>query len=140
MHLDSAGGDYFGMWRRVVFVPDAKVIVLLPPGDDRLVLYKFDADAALEQSGFDYLLVSSRPPKQVKAGTTFNYPIKVKSRQGGVKYSLDSGPMGMEVSAEGVVKWSVPNDVPAGNQEVILTVRDKSGQEVFHTFTIRVVK
>ena len=34
--------------------------------------------------------------------------------------------------------WDVPAD--AVDQDVILTIRDKSGQDVFHTFTIKVVK
>jgi hypothetical protein len=104
------------------------------------VLFKFDPEEALEKSGLDYLLVSSHPPRAVKAGTTFSYPIVVKSKQGGVTFTLDSGPKGMAVSAAGVVTWDVPPDAAAGEQEVILTVRDKSGQDVFHTFSVRVEK
>lgn len=140
LHFDSAGFDSYAMWSRVVFVPDAKFIALLPRGNDQVVLYKFDADAALVSSGLDYLIVTSTAPREVRAGATFTYSIKARSKQGGVTYKLDSGPKGMTVSIDGVVTWNVSGDSPIGDQDVILTVRDKVGQEVFHTFTIKVVK
>jgi hypothetical protein len=46
----------------------------------------------------------------------------------------------MKVSADGVVTWAVPAEALVGHQEVILTARDKTGQEVFHTFTLKVAK
>jgi S1-C subfamily serine protease len=140
LRFDSAGGDTYNLWRKVFFIPDANVIVVLPSSNDRVWLYKFDADAALEKSGQDYLLITSAAPREVKAGATFSYPIKVKSKQGGVTFQLDSGPKGMSVSADGALTWAVSAEAPPGDQEVILTVRDKAGEEVFHTFTLKVVK
>jgi len=116
------------------------VIAVLPSGNDRVVLHKFDPDAALEKSDLDYLLVTSRPPREVKAGETLSYPILVKSKKGGVAFNLDLGPKGMAVSAAGVLTWTVPVGTPAGNEEVILTVRDKAGQEIFHNFAVKIVK
>jgi hypothetical protein len=130
--FDGWDRDAWGPWKRVYFVPQAKFIAVLPAGNDRVVLHRFDAEAALEKSGLNYLLVTSQPPAEVKAGTTLTYKIEVK-------FALDSGPTGMAVSADGTLTWSVPADA-AGDQEVILTVRDKSGQEAFHTFTLKVVK
>ena len=60
--------------------------------------------------------------------------------RGGVTFTHDSGPKGMSVPAEGVVTCAVPADFPAGERDVILTVRDKSGREVFHTFAVRAVR
>jgi S1-C subfamily serine protease len=141
-HGLSFGGDRerFGPWKQVYFIPDAKVIAVLPVSNDQVVLHKFDADAALEKSGLEYLIITSQPPREVKAGATFTYPIKVKSKNAKVSYQLDSGPKGMTVSEAGVVTWAVPADAPAGAQDVILTVRDGSNQEVFHTFTLRIVR
>jgi hypothetical protein len=113
---------------------------VLPQSNDRVVLHKFDVNAALEQSGIDYLLVTSRAPREVVRGTTFRYLVAVKSKRGGVTFKLDSAPKGMTVSGEGVVGWPVPADAPEGSQEVILTIRDGGGQEIFHTFTVRVAK
>ena len=76
----------------------------------------------------------------MKAGATLRYPITVKAKSAKVEFKLDSGPKGMLVSAIGEVTWAVPADAPAGEQDVILTVKDGTGQELFHTFTLRVVK
>lgn len=138
--VDQFGRDHYAMWKRVFFVPDAKVIAVLPSSNDQVVLYKVDPDAELEKSGQDYLLVTSQPPSDVKAGATLTYAVQVKAKDKKLGYTLDSGPKGMTVSAEGVVTWAVPADTPAGEQAVILTVRDGKGQEVFHTFKVRVVK
>lgn len=137
--FDHWSRDPWGPYRRVFFVPDAKVIAVLPVSNDRVVLHRFDVDAALESSGLDYLLVTSVAPREVKAGSALTYPVKVKSKHGGVRFRLDSGPKGMAVSEAGVVTWAVPADA-TGDHNVILTVRDKSGQEVFHTFAVRVAK
>jgi hypothetical protein len=140
LRFDGWDRDAFGPWRRVYLIPEAKAIAVLPPSNDQVVLHKFDAEAALDKSEEDYLFVNSRPPREVKAGTTFTYPIKAKSKKGGMTYKVDSGPKEMTVSAEGVVTWAVPAELPASDQDVILTVRDRAGQEVFHSFTLRVVK
>ena len=138
--FDGWDRDPYGPWRRVFFIPEAKVIAVLPNGNDRVVLHKFDIDDALNKSGIDYLFVTSQPPLSAKAGTTYTYPLVVKSNQGGLTFArLDSGPKGMTVSPTGVVTWAVPADV-TGDQEVILLVKDKSGQEAFHNFTVRVAK
>ncbi len=133
-------GGPIGSWRRVYFVPDAKVIAVLPASNDQVVLHKFDADAALEKSGANYLLVTSQPPKEAKPGSAFAYPVKVKAKDKRVAFQLDSGPKGMAVSADGVVTWAVPADAAPGDHDAILTVRDGTGQEVFHTFAVKVVK
>jgi hypothetical protein len=140
LSFDGWDRELDGPWRNVFFVPDAKVIAVLPGSHDQVVLHKFDPEAALEKSGLDYLIVTSRPPRDVKAGSSLTYSIQVKSKQGGVTFKLDLGPKGMEVSPTGVVTWSVPAGKAVGNEEVILTVRDKAGQEVFHTFSVKVVK
>jgi hypothetical protein len=138
--FDGWDREPFGPWKRVFFVPDAKVIAVLPPTNDQVVLYRVDPDAELEKSGQEYLFVTSQPPTAVTAGATLTYAIRVKGKGKKFTYALDSGPKGMAVSAEGVVTWAVPADAPAGEQAVILTVRDGMGQEVFHTFKVRVVR
>ncbi|MDY3552419.1 serine protease [Gemmata sp. JC717] len=139
LSFDGWDRETFGPWKRVFFVPDAKVIAVLPASNDQVLLHKFDADAALEKSGLNYLLVASQPPPEVKAGAPYSYPVKVRAKSTKITYQLDSGPKGMAVSADGLVTWAVPADA-LGSHEVILSVRDETGQEVFHTFTVRVGK
>jgi predicted Zn finger-like uncharacterized protein len=128
--------DPFHHDKRIHFVPQANLIVTVPPGNDRLVLHRFDLDAALDKSGIDYLFVTSRPPA-AGPGAKFEYRIKVKSKKGGVKFKLDAGPDGMTVSPGGLVTWSVPAGF-SGPAAVIITVSDKTGQETFHSFTLSV--
>jgi hypothetical protein len=138
VHFDGWDRELFGPWKRVFFIPRAKVIVVFPDGNDRLELYPFDVEAALDRSGLDYLLITSRPPAQAKRGAEYTYQATAKSKKGGVKYQLSSGPEGMEVSPAGLVKWQVPAGFQGAEADVLITVRDASGQEVFHTFTVRV--
>lgn len=120
--------------RRVHFVPSAKLLVSVPAGNTKLILRKFDPEAALDASGVDYLYVTSRPPTAVP-GKGYEYQIAAKSRKGGLKYKLDDGPDGMRLSADGLVSWTAPFDFSAA-EPVIITVSDASGQEVYHTFEL----
>ena len=96
--------------------------------------------AALAKSGIDYFLVTSRPPQVAKRGSDFSYAIKVKVKEEKVTYRLDSGPAGMTVSPAGAVEWAVPAEGKEAESEVILTLRNGAGREIFHTFTLRLVK
>src|SRR5581483_7338635 len=119
--------------RRVHFIPDAHLVVSIPKANDRLVLQRFNIDEAVARSGIDYLLVTSRPPAAFK-GTAYEYQLVVKSKKGGVKYRVGSGPPGMKISAAGRLTWAVPPDHAEAHADVILTVSDAAGQEIFHSF------
>jgi hypothetical protein len=130
--------EKFAWDRRIWLVPEAKVLITIPGAGDMVVLHKLDADAALEKSGIDYLFVTSRPPASARRGAAFSYRLAVKSKKGGVKYELSSGPKGMTVTRDGEVKWAVPAGLADKTASVIVAVSDSAGQEVFHSFTLRV--
>jgi hypothetical protein len=138
IHFDGWDRNFFGPWKRIFFIPRAKLIIVFPESNDRLELHRFDVEEALEKSGLDYLLVTSRPPATATRGGEYTYQVAVKSKAGGVRYQLAAGPERLEVSPGGLVKWRVPADFKGNEGDVILTIRDASGQEVFHTFTIRI--
>ena len=123
---------------RVFFVPDAKVILMLSATNDSIKMRRFDVDQALDESGIDYLIVSSRPQSTFKLGEDFDYAMQVKSKMGGLKYKIESGPKGMTISSDGRVSWKVPLDLDESTSNIVITVNDSSGQEVFHTFTLEV--
>jgi len=102
--------------------------------NNRLVLHRFDVEEVLDKSGVDYLLVTSRPPARVKPGDTLVYRMTIKSKKGGVQCRLESGPEGMRVSPDGKLTWKAP--AKATSDTVIIMVRDKTGQEMFHTFKL----
>jgi hypothetical protein len=125
--------------RNVVLIPDAKVLVVLPTKKrDQLVLYKADLDKALTNAGVDYLFVSSQPPTGAVKGESYSYTMLVRSKKGGVKAVLESGPKGMTVTPAGAVSWDVPRDFGPSEAVVKLKVTDASGREVSHSFTLTI--
>jgi len=120
--------------KRVHYYPRVGLLVTLAD-KNRLILRRVDLIKQLNRSGADYLLVISRPPA-VRPGTLFAYRLDVRSKQGGVKVQLESGPDGMKVTPDGRVTWAVPADFGPAEAEVVLTLSDASGQEVLHTFRI----
>ena len=96
--------------------------------------------AALNNAGIDYLFVDSLPVTAADPGKPYRYPITVKSKKGGVRFTLDSGPEGMTLSKDGVLTWNVPAHFEAGPAGVIVTVEDSAGQNVFHTFNVQVAE
>jgi hypothetical protein len=101
----------------------------------RLILRKVDLVEQLNRTGANYLLVVSRPPA-ARPGTLFAYRLDVRSKQGGVKVRLESGPDGLKVTPDGRVSWAVPADFGPAEADVVLSLSDSSGQEVFHIFRI----
>ncbi|HJT78492.1 MAG TPA: hypothetical protein VJ739_14910, partial [Gemmataceae bacterium] len=130
--------DVFPTDRRIHFVPAAKVIITIPVTNDRLVLYKADVEAALEESDTDYLFVTSPMPPPVRKGETLDYTLAVRSRRGGVSCRLKSGPRGMTVSPAGRVTWPVPRDWREPEAVAAVRVRDRTGQEHLYSFAVTV--
>lgn len=124
--------------QRYHFIPDAQLLITIPSTADRLVLHKLNLDDALERAGIDYLFVVSTPPPLAVRGQEYTYPVRVRSKRGGLKFRIDAGPDGMTVSAAGTVTWQVPADHAVGPVEAIMTISDSAGQEIFHTFRVQV--
>jgi hypothetical protein len=135
--IDWRSGHNQPFDRHVYLIPDAKLLILIPPANDRLILRRFDLDALLDRSGVDYLFVTGPVPRAATAGQTFTYAPAVRSRKGGVKLKLESGPDGMKLAA-GKLTWDVPGDLTGKSVDVILSIADASGQEVFHTLALDV--
>jgi hypothetical protein len=125
--------------QRIHLIPAARLIVTIPATNDRLVLHRFDVEEALEKSGVDYLLVTSRPPTTAARGTTYTHQLTVRSRQGGAKCRLESGPANMSLTPAGLLNWPVPAGHLDEAAVAILSVSDRSGQELFFTVKIAVV-
>jgi hypothetical protein len=126
--------------RRVHFIADANLLVTIPGTNDKLLLRRLDIDKELEKADFDYLLVTSRPPLAVKQGAEYTYPLTVKSKKGGVKFKLESGPKGMALDASGKLTWKAAGEAAGAEHDIIISVSDASKQEVYHTFKIVVAE
>jgi hypothetical protein len=125
-----------GIEYSIHLIPKAKLMVIVPGSRDELRLYPMDLDAALDQSGRDYLLFVSSPPHRFEKGKTFGYRPEVKARKGPVKFKLESAPPGMTVQGNGLISWAVPADFADQRVDVILVAQDTGGQEAFQTLTL----
>jgi hypothetical protein len=123
--------------KRIHYYPRAGLLLTLGGTADHLVLRRVDLVAELDRSGVDYLVVLSRPPA-ARVGQPFNYRLDLRSKKGGVKVKLETGPAGLTVTPDGRVSWAVPPRFAEPETEVLLTITDASGQEIAHTFTIAV--
>lgn len=124
--------------QRIWFVPSANLLAIVGAGNSRIYLRRFSATEALEESGIDYLLVTSIPNPIATRGWRYSYSIQTLSKRGGVSFSLSSGPPGMSITPEGIVRWNVPADFKGTRAEAIVSAKDASGQAIFHTFTIQI--
>jgi hypothetical protein len=121
--------------QRVHYYPRAGLLVTLAkqPTADRVVLRR--VDEMMDKSGVDYLFVASQPPSATR-GATFTYRLDIRSKKGSPRVKLESGPNGMQVTPDSQVAWAVPQDFSELETDVLLTISDASGQEIFHNFKI----
>lgn len=121
--------------RRLYLIPQYEAIVSLNANQNQIIVRRLDLKKILEG---DYLFVSSMPPLTVGKGKVFAYQVETQSKRGGVSYKIESGPTGMEVSLAGLVKWLPLKDFAEGEANVVLAIRDAGGQEIFHSFRVKV--
>ena len=69
--------------KRIIFLPDAKLIVTIPSDNRKVVLHRFDVEEGLEKSGLDFLFVTSQPPTEATPGTLFSYALGGQVEAGG---------------------------------------------------------
>lgn len=129
----------FSLDRRILFIPQAKVLVTIPESNDRLVLHRLDIEQVVARADRDALQVTSQPPTLAVKGRSLIYQMIVASNKGGVKYRLDVGPPGMTVSDKGELVWHVPDDTKDSELFVSVKVSDDSGGELLHIFKVQIV-
>jgi hypothetical protein len=124
--------------KRLHIFPDAQLMVTIPDSKDKLILRRFNLIDELDKVGIDYLFVTSRPTPSARRGQVYTYQITAEAKRGMAQYVLDSGPPGMTLSKTGKLEWPVPADYNGKEENIIITLRDAAGQEIFHTFKIAV--
>lgn len=135
--LNHWGREKFGVDKRFFLVPSAQLLVTLPDSLDKLILHKVDLDKILAAAEYDYLVVASRPPREATTNTIFTYEPVVKSKKGGVKMKVETGPKGMKIE-EGKLTWTVPAALAGREVDVSIALSDAAGREIFHTFKLGV--
>jgi hypothetical protein len=124
--------------KRVQFIAEANLLVTIPSEVAQVTLRRVNALQLLKTSSVDYLFVESIPPRTTTKGTKFEYQIQARSRRGGLKFELSGGPEGMTVSREGRLTWNVPTEFEEEEVTPVIAIKDNSGSEIFHTFSMRV--
>ena len=124
--------------KQVHLFAGAKVLLTISKTKDEIVLRRLDILDGMDKAGIDYLFIASSPVLGATKGRPYIYQLDVKSRRGGVSYKLDSGPPGMRLAPNGRLEWMVPANYEGSTENIILSVRDASGQEVFHSFKLLV--
>jgi hypothetical protein len=120
----------FPICERVWFLPRSTLIITLPYGNRLLVAHKFDPVAMHDKSGIKTPALLTPPPRRAKAGEPFTYQFKVRSRAGGVKYTLDKGPDGMKLSDDGILDWAPPAELAGQRIAVVVVITDNSGESL----------
>ena len=122
---------------RAYLLPRLEVLITLPDSNNEVVMRRFRLAELLKEAGREYLLVNSQPPlTTAKLGQTWTYASQVLSSQGGLKYTLDSPPARMQVSAAGVVTWTPEKRPLGGRVSCTLEVTDAQGTVVKHPFEV----
>jgi hypothetical protein len=126
--------------KRFHFHPNVNMLAFIPASNDRVVYYRVDAEQALQKSGVDFFVVSPGTPPAVKRGQVFTYQVGAKSRKGGLKYRLELGPKGMELSSGGQLRWTVPADFADQQSMVIVSIRNAADEERFAIYRLEIRK
>jgi hypothetical protein len=125
--------------QRFHWVPAADLLVVIPPGDDRLLLRRVGLDELLRKLKEDDLFVGSPRGMDVVLGQPFRRAIAAKTGRGRVEFALAKGPGGMSLSPEGVLAWDQPAGEPGHEVEVVVEARDGSGRAVTETIVLRLL-
>ena len=125
--------------KRFRYIPAARLLVTIPPEDDRLVLRRLDLEESLGRLGVAYLIGSSPSRVEAKAGKPLAYQATARSKAGGLAWSLESGPDGLAIAPDGRLTWPSPRPAEGGRAvPVVLSVADAAGQQAFHRIQILV--
>jgi hypothetical protein len=123
---------------RMAFVPAAQAIVMVPATNDRLIVHRVDIEEQLKESKRDYVFAATLPPTGVVPGDEFTYRPEVKMRRGKVTTSFELKPDGMELAADGTIRWKVPASFKEP-QKVIVNFKNEAGTEAKQAFTLEPV-
>jgi hypothetical protein len=116
------------------FLPEAEAFVAIRQSRDAICIYRVKLDEELAKTPIDYMFVDSSAPKTVGPGKKFEYRVVGKTKQGTPTYTLTTAPKGMTLAPDGTLNWDSSTAAAGSTQEVAVTVKSPSGQELVHRF------
>lgn len=129
--------DTLPLSSRITYSHSDDLMVMIPKGEDRLLLRKINLLQHLKSMSIDYLFVRSLPLGSAEAGKQYQYPMVIESSRGNVRCSLLQGPPGMNVTQEGVIEWPTPTG-SVTNPLIRILLHDQSGQQVVHEYFLHI--
>ena len=121
--------------RHIVLAPGKNYLLLVPPEHDRIIQRDFDLERTLRDAGVEYLVVTSTPDWDITPGQTWEYKLQAISSASGIKFTLESAPLGMVLGADNMISWRVPF-AQGPSESVVIRVEDESGQTAFQKFEL----
>jgi hypothetical protein len=131
--------EWIRMDQRVYLVPEAKVLAMLPEEQNCVVLRRFDLKEELARADKDTITFVSQPPRSAAPSETLEYQIKAFAHGGKVRFKLESGPVGMTVTQDGLLRWLVNERPEAADVRVIVSASDDAGHTALHSFAVKIV-
>ncbi len=122
--------------KRVHVLPSEKRIIVIPNSYDQLHVYSIDFEKLLRDSNLEFFFAATRPIDQIIPGQIFEHQVEAKSNALPVRFKLESGPEGMRVSEDGVVRWNVPSELKKNYFPVRISITNSTGKAVEHKFTV----
>jgi len=122
---------------RYHLIPAARLLVTLPPENDRLLVRRLDILRELNRLGVDEIVVTSPPAVRAVAGERFRHRVKAYAK-GGVDFERSAGPEGLSVLPAGELRWEVPQGAAGQEAVAVVGIRSASGQTVLHKVHILV--
>ena len=116
-------GDLLTPDQHLHFIPDAHVLLLIPPAADRVLLIKLDLAAELVKIPEPMAFVTSTPPTDFAPGVPLTYRVKVLSNAGSPAFSVHADVPGMTVSPGGDVRWTPSADESLDRVEFTVTAK-----------------
>ncbi len=139
---ETTGGESPVPYRRRVWLLGAeKVVVVIPPSLDRLLVLPADlSSVGKDEAGapprLNAIVVTSTPDGSFYPGRTWEYFIRVNGTEGEPRFELQAGPPGMLADGSGHILWAVPREITETDVPVSVLVRDKTGAATIHAFSI----
>jgi len=120
----------------IVFDPTHSYIVIIPPENDRIITRSFELKDIMEDSGVDFLVVTSTPNATITIGETFQYKIETLSNASKLKYYLKFAPDDMAIDNTGLITWKVPEDYASNLEKVVVLIENENGDSIYHNFDL----
>jgi len=121
------------------FISQANLMILVPDSRDKLFLIRANVQNLTRIANADTLVINSTPRKRARPGDVYRYQMQAVSSGKNISYSFKSCPDGMDISATGLITWSVDTAEAGKKHDVVIAVKDSNNLVRLQKFTIKVL-